>query len=266
MERRVGSSVVMQVERPSRLAMLVSAADVPGLEVQESFSATVDGVEVAYEEIRGQHGTRIHVVDSPTGELTISYEATVTGTGQPPAEDPLDLITYLRPSRYAESDRLAVVARSEFSGLAGTELLTAVATWVGERLLYVSGASRVVDSAVDTLLAGQGVCRDFTHLLIALLRARDVPARMVAAYAPGLSPMDFHAVAEAYVDGAWLAADATRLAPRSSLLRIATGQDAADTAFLSAYGGGLRLVDLSVTATVDGDLPVDDQQELLSLR
>ena len=60
------------------------------------------------------------------------------------------------------------------------------------------------------------MCRDFAHLVIAMLRARNVPARLVAVYAPGLSPMDFHAVVEAAIDGQWRAVDATTLAPRAS--------------------------------------------------
>ncbi len=57
-------------------------------------------------------------------------------------------------------------------------------------------------------MTGQGVCRDYAHVVIALLRAMDVPARYAACYAPGLRPMDFHAVAEAYLDGAWYVIDA----------------------------------------------------------
>ena len=53
--------------------------------------------------------------------------------------------------------------------------------------------------------------------------------------------MDFHAVAEALVDGTWRVVDATLLAPRSSLVRIATGRDAADTAFLTVIGGTVDL-------------------------
>ena len=71
---------------------------------------------------------------------------------------------------------------------------------MGSRLNYVPGSSDPIDGAVDTLLAGAGVCRDFAHLVVALLRAVNVPARVVSAYAPGLDPMDFHAVAEAFVD------------------------------------------------------------------
>ena len=136
---------------------------------------------------------------------------------------------------------------------------------VGSRLAYVSGSSRGTDGAVDTLVAGAGVSRDFAHLTVALLRARDVPARVASAYAPGLSPMDFHLVVEALVDGAWHVADPTGLAPRSSLVRIATGRDAADTAFLSSYGGELRLEALAVGAVVDGDLPRDDGTERVQL-
>ena len=151
---------------------------------------------------------------------------------------------YRRPSRYCESDTPGPTARAEFGGLAGRELLAAVSSWVGSRLAYVPGASAPTDGAVQTLLDRQGVCRDYAHLVIALLRALDVPARLVSVYAPGLSPMDFHAVAEACVDGAWHVVDATTLAPRSTLLRIATGRDACDTAFLTSHGAAVtRRVD-----------------------
>jgi transglutaminase-like putative cysteine protease len=87
---------------------------------------------------------------------------------------------------------------------------------------------------------------------------------MAAVYAPGLSPMDFHAVAEAFVDGQWWVVDATRLAPRQSILRIATGRDAADIAFLTNHWADLRLVNFEVLAIAD-TLPVDDGQQLLQL-
>lgn len=129
---------------------------------------------------------------------------------------------------------------------------------MGTRLHYMPGSSGPTDGAVDTMLHRQGVCRDYAHLVIALLRALDVPARLAAVYAPGLDPMDFHAVAEVAVDGTWRVADATLLAPRSSLVRICTGRDAANTAFLSTYGGQADLLEYEVTATIDGRLPDDD--------
>ena len=114
-----------------------------------------------------------------------------------------------------------------------------------------------VDSALDTYLARRGVCRDFAHLVITFLRAYNVPARLVSVYAPGLSPMDFHAVVEAAYDGQWWVLDATGLAPRQPMVRIATGADTSDTAFLTVTRGLVALHDIQVTATIAGDLPVD---------
>jgi transglutaminase-like putative cysteine protease len=119
---------------------------------------------------------------------------------------------------------------------------------------------------VETLLERRGVCRDFAHLVVSLLRAKDVPARLAAVYAPGLDPMDFHAVAEAYVDGAWHVVDATGMAPRQTLLRIATGRDASDTAFLSTVGGSLSLKELKVTAVADDFRPETDPSAAVQLR
>jgi transglutaminase-like putative cysteine protease len=110
------------------------------------------------------------------------------------------------------------------------------------------------------------VCRDYAHLVVAMLRAVNVPARLVAVYAPGCDPMDFHAVTEAFVGGQWLVVDATCLAPRETMVRISTGRDAADTAFLDNHGGGINLNWANVTAVVDGYLPVDSIHDLVSIR
>jgi transglutaminase-like putative cysteine protease len=230
----------------------------------ESMSFVLDGVPQQATELVDRHGSRLHKFAAGPGHLTVDYRAEVSGHAPAPSVDELDLISYLRPSRYCESDSLLPTARSEFRGLLGHELLTAVTLWVWERLAYVPGSSLVTDGAARTLMARRGVCRDYAHLVIALLRALDVPARMVSVYAPGLSPMDFHAVAEAYVDGQWWIVDATRLAPRQSMVRIATGRDAADIAFLTNHWADLTLNTLEVLAVVD-ELPVDDSQQLLQL-
>lgn len=110
------------------------------------------------------------------------------------------------------------------------------------------------------------MCRDYAHLVVALLRALSIPARLVAVYAPGCSPMDFHAVAEAIIDDEWVVVDATRLAPRQSFVRIATGRDAADTAFLDNHRGSIALRSYEVTATVRGELPYDDRAARIAIR
>ena len=107
-------------------------------------------------------------------------------------------------------------------------------------------------------MAGAGVCRDYAHLTVALLRALNIPARAVAVYAPGCTPMDFHAVTEAIIDGDWVVVDATGLAPRAGFVRIATGRDAADIAFLENHGGSITLNSYWVSASSPDPLPVDD--------
>lgn len=261
----------------ARLAFMVAVARVPGLDVDDAFEARLDDDLLDVVVLVDPAHAVTHLVSLPestTGDarLTVSYRARVDGDPQEVAgrtvqdRGDLERLGYLRPSRYAESDRLSSTARSEFGSSRGVELLHAVADWAHARLAYVTGASRPTDGAVETYLARAGVCRDFAHLVVALLRGMDVPARLASVYAPGLSPMDFHAVAEAWVEGAWHVVDATRLAPRQSLLRIATGRDAADTAFLSTYGAGVRLEELTVVAAIDqGELPWDDGRELVRL-
>ncbi len=265
MRRSVFAHLDLDVSGPAVLALLVAVAD-GAYRRDEELTVSQGGRRLDVAELPGPHGTRLHRVEAPPGPVTVDYRATVEGLDDPAAVDPLDLLRYLRPSRYAESDRIVGLAWAEFGGLSGRELLAAVSAWVEARVRYVPGSSGPSDGASQTVLAGQGVCRDFAHLTVGLLRAMDVPARLSAVYAPGLQPMDFHAVAEAYVEDAWYVVDATHLAPRSSLLRISTGRDAADTAFLSTYGGGVSLQSQWVSAIVDGDLPVDDRSALVPLR
>ncbi|MFT4279900.1 transglutaminase-like domain-containing protein [Microbacterium sp.] len=264
MKRDVTSRIVVRVTETADLLFAIAVATTSA-EVEESFRATLDGVAVEPTEMPDAHGGRLHRLRVDPGELVVDYAAQVTGRDTPRDADETELVVYQRPSRYAESDELSATAGAEFAGSGSdAQTLLAVSSWVGTRLAYVSGSSLPTDGATRTLLARRGVCRDFAHLCVALLRARGLPARLVSVYAPGLEPMDFHAVVEAWVEGAWRVIDATTLAPRGSLLRIATGRDAADTAFLTVLSGRADLVDLRVGAVAD-ELPSDDLDELVSL-
>lgn len=266
MRREVGSDLEVEITEPTTLEFQIAVAPHPGTSVSEALTFVLNGSLVTPLEISGTHGNRIHKLEAPVGTLKVHYEATITGRTDPAPVTEHDLSVYLRPSRYAEADKFYGFAATEFGGyLDSTDLLEKVSRWVGTRLNYVPGSSDPIDGAVDTLLAGAGVCRDFAHLVVAMLRAVNVPARVVAVYAPGLYPMDFHAVAEAFVEGQWRVVDGTLLAPRQSLVRIATGRDAADTAFLDNHKGAITLTWLEVMAIVDGDLPRDSIDQLVSI-
>ena len=267
MERSVSARLAFRTIANTKVAMAIAVARNSGYSsFEEALSVTAGGAEVPLTEVSDHHGCRFHYMEfaEPT-DVTVEYSATVAGRAVPEDASLADRIRYVRPSRYAESDRLLPTAYAEFEGVQGADLMQAVRNWVNGELRYISGSSRGTDGAVETLLSRRGVCRDFAHLAIALLRSKDIPARLAAVYAPGLSPMDFHAVAEAYVEGAWHIIDPTGLAPRESMLRITAGRDSSDTAFLSTVGGSLVLNQLRVTAVVNGDLPVEDPARLVAL-
>lgn len=268
MRRDVAAHLEVDITAPTTLEFQIAVASHPNASVDEALSFVLDGASVQPMEISGTHGNRIHKLDVPIGVLTVDYTATIIGRTDPAPVTEYDLSMYLRPSRYAEADNFFGFAATEFGEyLDSTTLLERVSSWVGTRLHNVPGSSDPIDGAVDTLLAGAGVCRDFAHLVVALLRAVNVPARVVSVYAPGLSPMDFHAVAEAFVDGHWRVVDGTLLAPRQTLVRIATGRDAADIAFLDNHKGSITITlnQFEVRAIVDGDLAPDSVDQLVSI-
>jgi transglutaminase-like putative cysteine protease len=261
MERSATALMNLDISSAATLILSVAIADESAV---ETLTVTQAGRTLQPTEVLDQHGARLHVVDVERGEAMVQYSVLKAGELPKSEPDTIDEIRYLRPSRYCESDTLGPIARVEFQGLVGRDLLAGVSSWVGQSLAYVPGSSLPTDGAVNTLLSRRGVCRDYAHLVIALLRALDVPARLASVYAPGLHPMDFHAVAEAFIDGNWYAVDATTLAPRKTLMRIATGRDASDTAFLSTRGGAVGLQYLEVSAVSDV-LPDDDVFELVRL-
>ncbi len=263
MERTVSAHLQLYVYGPVDLIFSLAVAE--GVAADETMTITSNGEPVESRIVTGRHGTRLHRVAGERGPMVIDYRATAKGQAEQPVVEELDIIEYRRPSRYCESDVLFATAQSEFAGLSGIALLDAVGAWVRGHLTYVPGVSQHTDGAVKAFLARRGICRDYAHLVVALLRSLDTPARLASVYAPGLMPMDFHAVAEAYVDGGWYVVDATGLAPRQSLLRIATGQDASETAFLSQHGGAVDLRWMQVMAVVD-ELPTDDHAGLEMLR
>ncbi|MGY6501246.1 MAG: transglutaminase-like domain-containing protein [Acidimicrobiales bacterium] len=268
----VGCRLRFVAAEPSRLALAVAVADSAGDRTDEELTAVRDdGEPVAATEIPTGTGGRIHLVDMPTGPVELTYRASVATRPPAPWTEARDVdeaaIIAMRQSRYCPSDELEGFASATFDAVdkPRSEVARAIADWVFAHIRYEVGTSGPLDTAVDTLLASRGVCRDFAHLTITLCRALGIPARLAAVYAPGLTPMDFHAVVEVRTEHGWEVVDSTRLAPRQSLVRIATGRDAADTAFATTLRGDVALELAEVLAVVEGDLPSDDHQVTVTL-
>jgi hypothetical protein len=162
--REVGCRPELRVSAQARLAPQIAVVGerTAAFAVAE-LDVALDGRPLQPREPAGAHAGRVHAVVCSAGRLVVEYAATVSGQAEPVAADELELLTYLQPSRYCESDRLAALAGSEFSGLTGKALLDGVSSWVGMRLFYVPGSSISTDGAVETLLAGRGVCRDYAR-------------------------------------------------------------------------------------------------------
>lgn len=190
---------------------------------------------------------RLAKAHAPAGELKLRYSATVAVDYPPPrggeaemsiAELPVEVIPYIWSSRYCESDAVLQVAGRLFGKLPpGYQRVEGICAWIREHVAYEIGSSGPTTTARDVLVNRAGVCRDFAHLGITFCRALNIPARFVTGYTWYQDPPpDFHAIFEAYLGGRWILFDATRMCPLTDFARIATGRDAADTAFATIFG------------------------------
>jgi transglutaminase-like putative cysteine protease len=197
------------------------------------------------------NGNRLLRLRTEADSLHVAYAATVdirhhfADPHSIPAnaiqDIPAEVLPYLAASRYCQSDRFVTFAHAEFGALEpGYARAAAIADWVHHHVKFKAGVSNTSTSALDTLADRGGVCRDFAHLVIALCRALNIPARFVTGIDYGadqaLGPCDFHAYAEAWIGDRWYLFDATGISPLTGLVRIGTGRDAADVAFATIYG------------------------------
>ena len=217
-------------------------------------------------------------LSAPPGALTVKYEAVVEINhyfGQPGQTRevpipfiPAHVLQYIYPSRYCESDRLLQFAARAFGRQwQGYSRIQAIRDWVLDHTTFTANSSNSNTSAIDTLLNCTGVCRDFAHLMIALCRALNIPARFVTGIDYGadpiLGPTDFHAYVEVYLADAtgarWYVFDPSGTAIPMGFVRFATGRDAADVAFATIFGpvvSSSPSIQINAVAGPDGKLVI----------
>ena len=217
-------------------------------------------------------GTEVNSFDlhTPHTELKVVAASVVETTEEPPpavdatwaqvrSAESLDRYAeYLEWTTYVPKNReLAAVARSLRKGLTPQETVLAVSKWVHGKLKYQRGTTGVHSSAIDAWQAGEGVCQDYAHLTLAMLRAVGVPARYVSGYlhtepdaAVGETVVgESHAWVEAWT-GDWRGFDPTNDLPIGHRhVWVATGRDYADVSPLKGiYSGGAAT---AIEVTVD---------------
>ena len=160
---------------------------------------------------------------------------------------PNNVLPFLLPSRYCESDRFGDLAREITNNTQpGYDQVSKINEWVRDSIQYIPGSSDFPLSAVEVHLCGHGVCRDLAQVAIALCRSISIPARLVVGYLYALQPMDLHAWFEAYVGDRWYTFDPTQIEPRGGRVIIAFGRDAADVSIFHQFGSGCLLNSMDV--------------------
>ena len=227
-------------------------------------------------------GSRFLRLQANQGELIVRYQAVVDIDHfsaapddlqeMPIVEVPNTALTYIYPSRYCQSDRLYKLAGREFGNLPrGHARVAAIQQWIRHRTAFTSNSSNASTSAADTIIEQVGVCRDFAHLMIALCRALNIPARFATGIDyganPRLGPIDFHAYVEVLLSGRWYLFDPSGVSPPMGLVRFGTGRDAADVAFATLFGAVSAAVPvITVEAVVEPEhdllLPVHTERAL----
>ena len=196
-------------------------------------------------------GNRNMRITAGVGPLKLQYSATIQLTHHsmrpqdlaevPVARLPAPVLNYIYPSRYCQSDRLHKMAIREFGHLwQGHSRVEAIQEWVRQHVTFSPCTSNGSTSAIDTLIEQVGVCRDFAHLMIALCRAVNIPARFATGIDYGassvLGPTDFHAYVEVFLGDRWYIFDPSGVAIPMGFVRFGTGRDAADAAFATIFG------------------------------
>jgi len=251
MSIKVSSRFAFELDRATDVLMQFEAASLPEqrvLSTRLSLSETETMTRIAAQDGIGQR-----VWLRAQGLIEVEYEAEVKidrlvpdvvslvrlATNKLPGE----AVQYLLDSRYCQADQFQNFVGLQFGATSGGERIKAICDWVNRNFNYAPGASNTNTDAAESFITRQGICRDYAHMVITLARASTIPARYVACYAPGVSPQDFHAVVEVFLEdpscpgaGSWQLIDATGMAQPEKTVKIGVGRDAADVSFLTSFG------------------------------
>lgn len=257
MRLQINVQLDYSLSRACDLLLQIEAAAIPEQRIEEEHLGLSPCEHFARVPAQDHIGERIWL--RKENRLLVDYRAVVsierivrnvaTLPALPPHQLPGETVQYLLPSRYCPSHQFTDFVDAKFGAVTGGTKLAAMRDWVAGHLSYVPGSSHSETTAVDTFHGGEGVCRDYAHLLITLARAGEIPARFASVYAPGVTPPDFHAVAEVFLGGEWHLVDATGMAKEAEMAKIGIGRDSGDVAFLTAFGP-LMLNSQSVAVTM----------------
>ena len=209
---------------------------------------------VPLESYRDGFGNWCTRIVAPAGEFTLSTDGIFRDCGLPDpvaldaaqvaVQDlPFETLVYLLGSRYCDTDILSEEAWHMFESTPqGWPRVQAICDFVHSAVAFDYMEANATRTASETLAGGKGVCRDFTHLAMALCRCMNIPARYCTGYLSEFgepephAPDDFAAWMEAYLDGRWWVFDPRNNSRRMGRILIAHGRDAADVPLAQTFG------------------------------
>ncbi|KQT60729.1 MULTISPECIES: transglutaminase-like domain-containing protein [unclassified Aureimonas] len=191
---------------------------------------------------------------APTGPFSLGTDAVIRDSGEPDAVDPYaiqhpvedlpaDTLQFLLGSRYCETDLLVDEAWRLFGHTSPDHTrVQAIMDFVHNHIKFNYNDARNTRTAAEAYAEGRGVCRDYTHLAVALCRCMNIPAKYCTGYISdiGLPPpyatMDFAAWMEVYIGGRWHTFDPRNNQRRIGRILVAQGRDAADVPLTHTFG------------------------------
>ena len=271
MATSIDVKLAFKLEQPTDILLQFEAARIPEQDIV-SCRCSLDAAEhLARVPAQDDIGERMWL--RAEGRYDVHYEACVQVERLLPdlstlhrmdSHDlPGEAVQYLFDSRYVPADRFQTFVDETFGDSEGGTQVLAMRDWIAENMSYVPGSSGPNTTGLDSFVERQGVCRDYAHVMVMLARASGIPARYVSVYDPGVTPQDFHAVAEVFLadptmqgpdgapGGAWHMVDATKMADPAHSVKIGVGRDAADVSFLTSFGAS-ELLEQQVQVTLTG--------------
>lgn len=218
---------------------------------------------VHFTEFTDSYGNACQRATLPVGEVKITSHVEADVVDTPPLPNPLppfvsieelpdDTMLYILPSRYCQSDMWVMhqlASQIVENRTPGYEQVEAIRTWVHQNINYQYGITNASTTALDLMNNRIGVCRDFAHLVIALCRSLNIPARMTVGYLDKLEITDLHAWVEAYLGDQWYTFDSVQEYTHGYRIEIGHGRDAADVAMVTQFGD-MQLQSLDVETSL----------------
>ncbi len=253
MRIRIGFDITFDCAMPTPMVLMLNVHPSRAFDLERPDTLRLSP-GVAATTVLDSFGNKCVRLIAPKGEFSVATETVVHDSGKPDAivpeaaeidiaDLPLDVLPFLRGSRYCETDRLVQFAWKQFGTTPrGWWRVQAIVDFVHRHVEFGYGFARATKSAHDVLQERRGVCRDFAHLAVALCRCMNIPARYCTGYLgdigvpPEPDPMDFSAWFEVYLSGRWHTFDARHNRPRIGRILMARGRDAEDVAISTTFG------------------------------